>query len=80
VDTEGKSGFHSFLARAVRLAVVAVVVALLIRRLHPELMPRLKERMMRCCCGSEGMRACMENCGCGKPAERAPETEAAPGE
>jgi hypothetical protein len=44
VDTEGRSGSHAFLARAIRLAIVAAVVTLLIRRLHPELMPRLKER------------------------------------
>jgi hypothetical protein len=76
METEGRSGCRSFATRAIVIAVVVVLAAKLINRLHPELLPRLKDRMTRCCCGSEGMRACMEKCGCGKVAE--PEAEAAP--
>jgi hypothetical protein len=76
---EGKSGFSSFVKKAVVIAVVAFVAAKLVDRLHPDLLPRLKERMMRCCCGAEeGMKACMERCGCGKVAEPEPEPEPEP--
>jgi len=76
---EGKSGFGSFVKKAVVIAVVAFVAAKLVDRLHPDLLPRLKVRMMRCCGGAEGgMKACMERCGCGKVAETETETETEP--
>lgn len=74
METEGKSGCGSFVRKAIVIAILAVLAAKLVDRLHPELLPRLKERMMSCC-GPEGMRACMEKCGCGNTAAPEPESE-----
>lgn len=51
----------------VALAAIAAIAALLLRRMGPRLMPRLMPRMSGGCC-SEEMRACMDKCGCGRPA------------
>lgn len=56
---------------AIAVAVLAVLGMLLIRRLGPKMMPRMMKRMMRDGECSEEMRACMERCGCGDPAEGA---------
>jgi uncharacterized protein (DUF779 family) len=47
---------------------MAVLAAVLVRRLGPRMMPLMMERM-KGCCDSEAMRACMEKCGCGKADE-----------
>jgi len=53
------------------VAVVAILAAVLFRRVGPCLMPRMMrgmmERMMADGSCSEEMRACMEKCGCGRP-------------
>ena len=60
---------RSFVAGAmggvVAVALLAVLGAALMRRF----MPRMMARMMAGGACSDEMRACMEHCGCSKPAE-----------
>jgi hypothetical protein len=53
---------------ALALVVLAAVAALLMRRVGPRMMPLMMERMMKGGARSEEMAACMERCGCGRPA------------
>ena len=73
METKQGSAGRSFVARAaggaVAVLAMAVLAAVLMRRLGPRMMPLMMERM-KGCCDSEGMRACMEKFGCGKAEER----------
>jgi hypothetical protein len=73
METEKGSGGRSFAAGFAggAFAVVVIVAAAVVvaRRAGPHFMAR----MMRGCCDSEEMRACMDKCGCGKADDSAAE-------
>lgn len=60
--------FAGCLGGIVGVALVAILAAMLFRRMGP----RLMKRMMRDREFSPEMRACMEKCGCAPPAEDRP--------
>jgi hypothetical protein len=57
MDAERKSGCGSFVRKVILLAILTVLAAKVVHRLYPELLPRLKERMMSCC-GCRGGGCC----------------------
>jgi hypothetical protein len=70
-DSTGRSVAAGAIGGVIAIMALAAIAALLLRCLGPRLMPRMMERMMSGGCCSEEMRACMEKCGCGRPAEAA---------
>ena len=78
METQGQA-HHSSMRRAVAagavggviaVALLAVLGVLLMRRMGPRLMRGMMKRMMADEDCGEGMRECMERCGCGEsPAE-----------
>lgn len=62
----GRSVVAGAVGGVVAVVALAAIAALLLRRMGPRLMPRMMERMSGCC--SEEMRACLDKCGCGRPA------------
>ena len=55
----------------IAVVALAAIAALLLRFLGPRLMHGCMERMMSGDGCPEEMRACMEKCGCGRPAQAA---------
>jgi hypothetical protein len=70
-DSAGRSVAAGAIGGVVAIVALAAIAALLLRFLGPRLMPRMMERMMSGECCPEEMRACMEKCGCGRPAQAA---------
>jgi hypothetical protein len=66
----GRSVVAGAVGGVVAVVALAAIAALLLRRVGPRLMRRMMERMSGGCC-SEEMRACMDKCGCGRPASAA---------
>jgi hypothetical protein len=79
METEGQA-HHGSMRRVVAagavggvfaVALLAVLGVLLMRRMGPRLMRSMMKRMMAAEECGEGMRECMERCGCGEsPAKR----------
>jgi hypothetical protein len=70
-DSTGRSVAAGAIGGVIAIMALAAIAALLLRCLGPRLMHGCMERMMSGDGCPEEMRACMEKCGCGRPAEAA---------
>jgi hypothetical protein len=70
-DSAGRPVVAGAIGGLIAVVALAAIAALLLRFLGPRLMPRMMESMMSGDGCPEEMRACMERCGCGRPAKAA---------